>query len=236
MKVYEIISKDILDEGIIKSGAKLTKEGIMAIIKYAPSLSIGLAMTEPLYYYLTKMWNADKALASGGWDQARYDAYRLQEANVLTTTIGADLGIKWGSDIGFAMAEVILKRIPILGPLLGILSKIKIANKTLGGVVGGAAKMAKKSAQAFFMDSLNNKEGMNAISTILVSTITPGQKLIEAIEYVKTKINEAIAYAKGDDQPIAYANTAATTPKVNAVSDNKSQIGPHGAPMVGFNW
>jgi len=235
MKVYEIISEERIDEGLgvgssIKKGVgkianwlvptademslkNATGKGWLAnISKVIPNAAIITVLTKPILAYYSAIEAAEKAVEMGNWTPAKFEAYRRQRATVLVETVGGDLLLMGVSNIGFGVICAILTRIPFIGDKLK-----KLAASTVGNIAAGV----KKTGQAYFMESLNNKDGMVALAISIIGKDTlPGDMFIKATEYLSKKADDAIAQAKGEkpaDDVTAKTDTNSTPSKTDDI-------------------
>ena len=257
MKVYEIISKDILDEGLGGGGAAAVAKGIgkvighfmpsnkeMALVNVTakgmianitniiPGIALTSAIIEPIREYNAKISNSQKAVDLGNRTQAVHDEYREQRATVLVETLAMQIGGYLISKLGFGGVSYLLRKTPGLGIIASKLGSLGDGDKTLGKAARAVSAGAQTSAIAYLMDSLNNDEARKQLTTItlLGDKTMPGQLFIKAVDFLDKKIDSAIAYATGKEQPAAPRTAA------QPVEPKKPNLSPSGLKWDDSYW
>jgi hypothetical protein len=241
MKVYEIISKDIVDEGLggsvllgrgaaaigrgigkfIPSSSEMalagnvTAKGMLGnIAAMVPGISLTLEIAKPISEYNEKINGFQKAVALGNKTQDEFDKYREQRATVLVEILAMQIGGYIISKAGFGVLSWILNKTPGLKALGAKLGGIGNADKNLGKVANAVTTGAKTSAIAYLMNSLNNEEARKSLTAIVLfgeDKTWPGQLFVNAVDFLSKKIDSAAAYATGKEQPVEKVATKPAT-------------------------
>lgn len=228
MKVYEIISKDTLDEGLGAGSAvgrgigkvishfmpsakemalvNATSKGMIAnITNIIPGIALGLEITKPITEYNEKIIGFQKAVALGNRTQADFDKYRIERATVLVETLSMQIGGYLISKLGFGGLSLFLRKTPGLGKIATKLGSLGQGDQTLGKAASAITSVAHTSAIAYLMHSLNTDEARKQLTAMsfIGNTAIPGQIFVNAVDFLDKKIDSAVAYATGKEQPVA---------------------------------
>ena len=153
----------------------------------------------PFYDYYQEINQGLSAVQSGEWSEQQFENYRKQRISVLVGKVaeqvmyatGISLGAKAIKGAGVVATFGLIRKVP------GIAKIDAVANLTTGAAI------------MYFMNSVNTKEGSNAIANLMVqpllgSKYTGSDVISTAADFIARKAKEAVTGQQSDDtsQPI----------------------------------
>jgi hypothetical protein len=213
----------------------VTSKGMIAnITNLIPGIALTSAVIEPIREYNAKISGSQKAVDLGNRTQDVHDKYREQRATVLVETLSMQIGGYILSKLGFSGVSYLLRKTPGLGKLAAKLGSLGQGDQTLGKAAGGITSAAKTSAIAYFMNSLNTDEARKQLTAMTIGDSTiPGQIFVKAVDFLDKKIDSAVAYVTGKEQPVEPTKPVQPTePKKPA----KSNLAPSGLKWDDSYW